>query len=57
MFGGFLNWERNVTGHTLSKNGIVIEMFDWLSLFMKFKLVLLIYSSSFALYKTKIISY
>ncbi len=34
---GFANWERNESGHVLSKWGISIEMMDWLSLSMKFE--------------------
>ena len=32
-----MNWERNASGHTVSKSGITIEIMDWFSTFMKFE--------------------
>jgi len=34
---GFFNLERNETGHILSKEGIFVEMLDWLAIAMQFK--------------------
>ena len=36
---GFTRWERNISGHTVSKSGISFEMLDWLSYSMKFEYV------------------
>ena len=34
---GFFCLERNETGHILSKEGIFVEMLDWLAIAMQFK--------------------